>query len=753
MTNLATKPNDPACDERLNQINQFLETVLKGNVDGELKTGSSGELGVLEQLLNKFVASHRAVLNNSRSEVTKQKKQSFDHSNQPQIRESRSTGLETDVATLTERLEQFLGAISQDIRTPMNGVLGITQILLNMPLGEGQKDYVQIIHQSNKSLLSVINDILDFSKVEAGVLDLDFISFDLELACHDVADLLQTRVREKEVELVFRYSQKLPKQFIGDPARVRQILTNLVGNAIKYTRSGHVLIEAKLVGQQDDQAVVSIKVEDTGLGVDPTTQQKIVENFSRSSEGGALKYGDIGLSLAICKRLVDLMGGEISIESELGRGTSVLFTLPLKLDAVRERLPLSDLSGVRVLLVEPNPIYSSVYRDYLAGFSMRPEVAVTAEDAVSKLREATKLNKAFQICLVADPMSDGSSVDFSAQVNADPQIGSLALVVLCSEAERGDATKFKDAGYSAYLTQPILLGSFRDTLAAALASLTAAAPGVPIITKYHAAEIELDVRQRKVQLDGHILLAEDIKVNQAVATSMLRKLGLDVTTVSTGVQAVKAWSDGAFDLILMDCKMPEMDGIEATRIIRQMEREQRIESETPIIALAVNMLPTNRQACLDVGMNDALSKPFTIGSMLKLLQHHLQSTQGRANKVCSLNNPDSCVDWSALKDLKQVMGSQFIDMIPAFAETSEAIIGQLAIADAKGDLMTVERLANSLSSVSSGVGAVGLLSLAKMLEMQAKEGKVVALDRQVKELTDAFSKAKQVLEAYHLDYQ
>jgi len=743
---VASKSSDVTLDERLREINRLLRAAIAGEPAGKLDVCSEGEMGVLEQLLTELISA---------ASITEDKSTGNKRLDQPARLEQDTPDLvelKNQITVIKERQVQFLSAMSEDIRTPLNGVLGITQILLNMPLGGGQRDYVQIIHQSNKTLLSVINDILDYSKIEAGELELEAISFDLELACHEVAGLLQTRVREKDVELIFRYSQKLPRQFVGDPARIRQVLTNLVSNAIKYTRSGHVLIEVNLLEEKEGDPLVSIKVEDTGLGIDPATQQKIVEIFSQH-EGLMQNSSDMGLGLVICKRLVDLMDGKISIESKLGQGTSFLFTLPLKRDKNREGLPLCDLSGVRVLLVEPSHIYSSVYRDYLTGFAMRPLVVASADDALVKLKKATRTNRAFQICLVADPMRNGNSMDFAAEVKASTEIEDLALVVLSSETHRGDASKFKDAGYSAYLTPPILLDSFRDTLAAALASLKMHSPAVPIITKYHAAEIDLDAGRSKVKLEGHVLLAEDIKVNQIVAKGMLRKLGLDVTTVSTGTQAVKAWSDGLYDLILMDCHMPEMDGTEATRIIRRMEREQQIESETPIIALATNMLPTNQQAYLDVGMNDCLSKPFTSGRLLELLQVHLRNQSGATSEISSLSNPDSCVDWHALKELKQSMGSQFIDMIPAFSETSEAIIGQLLIADPEDGLMTVERLANSLSSVSSGVGAVGLLSLSKMLEMQAKEGKVVALTRQVRELSDAFDKARQVLDAYHSNHQ
>jgi len=751
---LASKSSDSSIEGRLLEINQFLTRVSRGDDCGELKLTDTGAIRELEQLINEMICNHRIDLDNAEEERDYLNQCLLEQSQKYQVDELKVAELTDQAADLAKSKSQFLATMNQDIRTPMNGILGITQILMNMPMGGSQRDYVQIIHQSNKSLLSAINDLLDFSQVESGDVEIESISFDLEMACYEVAEILQSKVREKQLELVVRYSPRLPKQFKGDPARVRQILLNLMGNAIKYTHTGHVLVEAKLLEQDGELAQVSLKVEDTGQGVDPTTQEKIFGSFT--DEGSAStpqqKYGDPGVGLVICKRLVDLMGGDLYFESELGHGSTFLFTLPLKLDKKPDNLPRHELGGVKILVVESNLIYSSVHRDLLVGFSMQPVVVSTAEEALLQLREASKAGSPFQICLVADPMRSGKSKAFAKHIRKDSAIDDVALVVLSNESKRGDAAKFKKAGYSAYLTTPIVPENFRDTLAAALASLKAPSSTAPIITKYHIAETDTSIDQLKLQLAGHVLLAEDIKVSQAVTKAMLRRLGLEVTTVSTGSEAIKACMERAFDLILMDCQMPEIDGMEAARRIRRMEREKRLDRETPIIAMAVNVLPTDRQACLDVGMNDCLPKPFTKGVLVRSLCAHLRPKKSNSEEIIQLSNPDSCVDWVALKELKKVMGDQFIDMIPAFSETSEAIIGQLDIADPDDGLMTVERLAQSLSSISSGVGAVGLLSLAKMLEMQAKEGKVVALSRQVKELRGAFTKAKSVLEEYHSKY-
>lgn len=749
---LASNLPNPVIEGRLKEISHYLSRIVKGEPCGDLKQVSSGAVGELETLLNEAILSLRLdqdTVAEERAYLERCLKEQSEKNHQDKMRLAELMGQSTEAE---HSKHQFLSTMSQDIRPPMNGMLGITQILLNMPLGGSQRDYVQIIHQSNKALLSAINDLLDFSKIEAGEVSLESISFDLEMACYEVAELLQAKIREKEIELIVRFSPRLPKQFIGDPACIRQVLTNLVKNAIRYTSKGHILIEANLFQQDEGIAQIVLKVEDTGQGVDPATQEKILESFEGDSDVTIPGHSGSGFGLSICKRLVGMMGGKLTFESSLGHGSSFLFSIPLRIDKKPNSLPLDDLGGVRILVLEPNPIYTSVLRDYLAGFAMYPIIVTTTEDALIKLREASSASTAFQICLVADPLPSGDSVDFAKQVQEDSSIEDPALVVLSSENHRGDAAKFKAAGYAAYLTLPIALDSFRVTLAAALASLKVPAAAMPMITKYHIAETDTDVDQIKIQLMGHVLLADDVKVNQMVTTAMLRRLGLDVTAASTGSSAVTTWAEGRFDLVLMDCHMPEMDGLEATRRIRRIERERRVEKETPIIALAAGLLPTDRQSCLDVGMNGSLSKPFTRGKLVHVLRDFLETKQKHSSDMV-LQNPDSCVDWNALKELKKIMGDQFLEMIPAFSETSEAIIGQLTITDPEDGIMIVEQLARSLSSISSGVGAVGLLSLAKMLELQAKEGRVVALPRQVSELEGAFNKARQVLESYHAQYQ
>ena len=657
---------------------------------------------------------------------------------------------------------QFLANMSHEIRTPMNGILGMTELLLGTALAEKPRRFAETIHHSGEALLEIINDILDFSKIEAGKLELESIAFDLHDVVQDVAEMFAEHAHNKGLELACHIHTDVPLRINGDPGRLRQILINVVSNAVKFTERGEVIVEVERMpgdgaesGARDCRLYFS--VTDTGIGIEPETAKSLFQSFTQADSSTTRKYGGTGLGLAISKQLVEMMGGEIGLRSEPGKGSCFHFSMRTNIaDGLvpAAGAPREELNGLRVLIAEDNPTNRTILHNQVTGWGMSDGSAEHGVQALDMLRAAAARGAPYDLAIIDMKMPGMDGVELARAIKADPTVSGVRLIMLSSIMSPGEVASARQAGIVAYLSKPVRQTDLRRAISEAVGG----SPQTPQLAV---------MNEERRCIDARVLLVEDSAVNQEVALAMLKSFGCEVQLANNGRDAVAALYRGRFDLILMDCQMPEMDGFEATRAIRELEAARAATAaRIPIVALTANAMGGDRARCLAAGMDDYLAKPFKKEQLWSVLTNWITRARARSSELHSAGPaapapgaPDAAtldeamrtaaIDMKALdniRTLQQPGAPSLLEKIVTFyLDDAPRLCQAMREAIAAGDNGALQRAAHTLKSSSAALGALQLAELCKEMEAQARAGRVVDAEQWINRIESEYARVRAAL--------